>query len=228
MLAKSILEGPYQYKLIQEPGEPTRTPSTAPYSCPQTEEELTADEAKQVVYDDQAMQLLLLGLLDEATKVRAKRLAKTHDPLALFANTSYPSPVYTPEQPSPTNTNNVQPPPIMDNNVDVTDLVAAMNMAYALMSKAFKLHYSPATNNKIGSLCEELHKPINEKGFELLSVKVSIGEKRRGCDASTCGRALYEVPQYDNYYENDMFTMFAHEKQHTELPKSIQGTYMEQ
>ncbi|GKB50614.1 hypothetical protein Tco_0901367 [Tanacetum coccineum] len=63
MLAKSILEGPYQYKLIQEPGEPTRTPSTAPYSCPQTEEELTADEAKQVVYDDQAMQLLLLGLL---------------------------------------------------------------------------------------------------------------------------------------------------------------------
>ncbi|GJX81852.1 hypothetical protein Tco_0331333 [Tanacetum coccineum] len=153
------------------------------------EEELTADEAKQVVYDDQVIQLLLLGLrvekyavVDsyEATKVRAKRFAKTHDPLVLFANTSYPSPVYTPEQLSPTNTNYVQPPPVMENIVDVTYLVAAINMAYALMSKAFKMH------------------------------------------------ALSEVPQYENYYENDMFNMFAHEKQHPKLPESIQGTYMKQ
>ncbi|GJZ03153.1 hypothetical protein Tco_0521114 [Tanacetum coccineum] len=166
------------------------------------EEELTADEAKQVVYDDQVIQLLLLGLTkvgiqekealllneldqftfidDEATKVRAKRFAKTRDPLVLFANTSYPSPVYTPEQLSPTNTNYVQPPPVMENIVDVTYLVAAINMAYALMSKAFKMH------------------------------------------------TLSEVPQYENYYENDMFNMFAHEKQHPKLPESIQGTYMKQ
>ncbi|GJX42850.1 hypothetical protein Tco_0257840 [Tanacetum coccineum] len=40
--------------------------------------------------------------------------------------------------------------------------------------------------------------------------------------------ALIEVPNHDIYSDNDMFNMFAHEKQHSKLHESIQGTYVEQ
>ncbi|GJX28503.1 ribonuclease H-like domain-containing protein [Tanacetum coccineum] len=38
----------------------------------------------------------------------------------------------------------------------------------------------------------------------------------------------YEVLNFDNYYDNRIYNMFSHEEQHSELPESSQGTYVEQ
>ncbi|GKB64868.1 integrase, catalytic region, zinc finger, CCHC-type containing protein [Tanacetum coccineum] len=98
--------------------------------------------------------------------LRAKRLAKTHDPLALMANSNNPFnyPVFHPDQlslstymqqPLPNN-NNYNPQPSFNQNYmqqpmpnpeDITDPTTAMNMALVLMAKEFKLNYSTPTNN---------------------------------------------------------------------------------
>ncbi|GKC41723.1 hypothetical protein Tco_1059445 [Tanacetum coccineum] len=80
----------------------------------------------------------------EVDDQRAERLAKTHDPLALMANSNNPFnyPVFHQDQPSH---NYMQQP--MPNPKDITDPTTAMNMALVLMAKAFKLNYSTPTNN---------------------------------------------------------------------------------
>nr|GFA51830.1 hypothetical protein [Tanacetum cinerariifolium] len=77
----------------------------------------------------------------EVDELKAKRLAKTQDPLALMANSNnpyvFPAP---PQDQSSFNQNYLQQP--MPNPEDITDPTTAMNMALALMAKAFKLNYS--------------------------------------------------------------------------------------
>ncbi|GJZ18208.1 integrase, catalytic region, zinc finger, CCHC-type containing protein [Tanacetum coccineum] len=102
----------------------------------------------------------------EVDELRVERLAKTQDPLALIANSnnSFKYPVFHPDLPSSNtyiqqllpNNNNYNPQPPFNQNYmqqpmpnleDITDLTVAMNMALALMDKAFKLNYSTPTNN---------------------------------------------------------------------------------
>ncbi|GJX13856.1 hypothetical protein Tco_0205614 [Tanacetum coccineum] len=52
LLVKFILEGPHQYRMIKEPGDPDHTPLVLPSSHLQTNDEFTAEEAKQVEADD--------------------------------------------------------------------------------------------------------------------------------------------------------------------------------
>nr|GEU61785.1 Gag-Pol polyprotein [Tanacetum cinerariifolium] len=82
----------------------------------------------------------------EVDDLKAKRLARTQDPLALMAssNNLYTFPVLHKDQPL-FNQNYMQQP--MPNPEDITDLTTAMNMALALLAKAFKLNYSTPTNN---------------------------------------------------------------------------------
>nr|GEZ33927.1 hypothetical protein [Tanacetum cinerariifolium] len=82
----------------------------------------------------------------EVDELKAERLAKIQDPLALMAtsNNPYNFPVLNQDQPS-FNQNYMQQP--MPNPKDITYPTTAMNMALALMSKAFKLNYSTPTNN---------------------------------------------------------------------------------
>nr|GFA36698.1 hypothetical protein [Tanacetum cinerariifolium] len=84
--------------------------------------------------------------LKEVDELKAKRLAKIQDPLALMANSNnlYASPA--PHQDLlPFNQNYMQQP--MTNPKYITDPTTAMNMALALMAKAFKLNYLTPTNN---------------------------------------------------------------------------------
>nr|GEV43216.1 hypothetical protein [Tanacetum cinerariifolium] len=83
---------------------------------------------------------------NEVDDLKAERLAKTQDPLALMAtsNNPYTFPVLHQDQPS-FSQNYMQQP--MPNPEDITDPITAMNMALALMAKAFKLNYSTPTNN---------------------------------------------------------------------------------
>ncbi|GJV07669.1 hypothetical protein Tco_1345325 [Tanacetum coccineum] len=101
----------------------------------------------------------------EVNELRAERLARTHDPLALMANSNNPYnyPVFHQDQPSqitymqqsPPN-NNYNPQPSFNQNYmqqpminpeDIYDPTTAMNMALVLIAKAFKLNYSTPTNN---------------------------------------------------------------------------------
>ncbi|GJZ34768.1 hypothetical protein Tco_0580585 [Tanacetum coccineum] len=101
----------------------------------------------------------------EVDAIRAERLARTHDPLALMANSHNPYnyQVFHPDQPSPLTymqqsqpNNNYIPQPSfnmnymqqpMPNPKDISDPTTAMNIALVLMAKAFKLNYSTPTNN---------------------------------------------------------------------------------
>nr|GEX53795.1 hypothetical protein [Tanacetum cinerariifolium] len=82
----------------------------------------------------------------EVDELKAERLAKTQDPLALMANSNNPYVFSAPHQDqSSFNQTYLQQP--MPNPENITDPTTAMNMALALMAKAFKLNYSTPTNN---------------------------------------------------------------------------------
>ncbi|GKD95229.1 retrovirus-related pol polyprotein from transposon TNT 1-94 [Tanacetum coccineum] len=86
----------------------------------------------------------------EVDDLRAERLAKTHDPLALMANSNNPFnyPVFHQDQPS-------------------SNPITAMNMALILMAKAFKLNYlTPTNNNQI--ISSNLHnRQIAQPGMNM-------------------------------------------------------------
>nr|GEY24707.1 retrovirus-related Pol polyprotein from transposon TNT 1-94 [Tanacetum cinerariifolium] len=82
----------------------------------------------------------------EVDELKAERLAKTQNPLALMATSNNPYTFQAPHQDQPSfNQNYMQQP--MPNSEDITDPTTAMTMALALKAKAFKLNYSTPTNN---------------------------------------------------------------------------------
>ncbi|GJX23579.1 gag-pol polyprotein, partial [Tanacetum coccineum] len=96
---------------------------------------------------------------------RAQRLANTHDPLALMANTLTPfhldqsSLITNLQHPQPNNNFVQQPsfntnymPQPMQNLEDSSDPTTAMNKALALIAKAFKINTIPTNNNQRSSL----------------------------------------------------------------------------
>nr|GFB94392.1 hypothetical protein [Tanacetum cinerariifolium] len=103
-----------------------------------------------------------------ANELKAERIAKTQDPLALMANSNNPYVFPAPHQDQPSfNQNYLQQP--MTNPEDITDFTIAMNMALALMAKTFKLNYSTPTNNnqRISSNPRNMHiaQPGNPAGY---------------------------------------------------------------
>nr|GFC35447.1 hypothetical protein [Tanacetum cinerariifolium] len=82
----------------------------------------------------------------EVDELKAERLSKIQDPLALMANSNNPYAFSTTHQDQSTfNHNYLQQP--MPNLEDIIDSTTAMNMALSLMAKLFKLNYSTPTNN---------------------------------------------------------------------------------
>nr|GEW45576.1 hypothetical protein [Tanacetum cinerariifolium] len=82
----------------------------------------------------------------EVDELKVERIAKTQDHLALMANSNNPYVFPAPHQDqSSFNQNYLQQS--MPNPEDITDPTTTMNMALALMAKAFKLNYSTPTNN---------------------------------------------------------------------------------
>nr|GFC48245.1 hypothetical protein [Tanacetum cinerariifolium] len=153
--------------MIPEPGDANREITITKTFHLQIDDELSDKELKQIEANDQAIQTILLGLPEDiyaATKdlhtadytqlydflkynqkevdeLKAERIAKTQDPLALMANSNNPYVFPAPHQDQPSfNQNYLQQP--MKNPKDITYPTTAMNMALALMAKAFKLNYS--------------------------------------------------------------------------------------
>nr|GEY95021.1 hypothetical protein [Tanacetum cinerariifolium] len=107
----------------------------------------------------------------EVDEVKAERLAKIQDPLALMANSNNPYASPAPHQDqSPFNPNFLQQP--MPNPEDITDPTTAMNMALSLMAKAFKLNYSTPINNnqRISS---------NPRNRQIAQPGMNIGQERQ-------------------------------------------------
>ncbi|GJT40154.1 retrovirus-related pol polyprotein from transposon TNT 1-94 [Tanacetum coccineum] len=130
----------------------------------------------------------------EVDNLRAERLAKTHDPLALMTNSNNPfnysvSSTYM-KQPLPNNNNyNPQPPfnqnymqqPI-PNPKDITDPTTAMNMALVLMAKAFKLNYSTPTNNNQRISSNPHNRQIAQPSMNLgqdSQIQMNVGNQNR-------------------------------------------------
>ncbi|GJR29887.1 hypothetical protein Tco_1106119 [Tanacetum coccineum] len=109
LLMKSILHGPYVRRMIVEPSDPNHIPHVAESTHEQTNDELIEKKAKQKqmsewkrhvttvhqtknLYEVDYNQLynFLKMNQEEANEIRAERLAKTHDPLALMANYKNP------------------------------------------------------------------------------------------------------------------------------------------
>nr|GEU72251.1 hypothetical protein [Tanacetum cinerariifolium] len=107
----------------------------------------------------------------EVAELKAERLVKTQDPLALMANSNNPYVFPAPHQDqSSFNQNYLQQP--MTNPEDITDPTTAMNMALTLMAKAFKLNYSTPTNNnqRISS---------NPRNMQIAQPRMIMGQDRQ-------------------------------------------------
>nr|GFB20213.1 hypothetical protein [Tanacetum cinerariifolium] len=102
----------------------------------------------------------------EVDELKAERLAKTQDPLALMANSNNPYVFSAPHQDqSSFNQNYLQRP--MPNPEDNTDPTTAMNMPLALMAKAFKLNYSTPTNNNQRISSNPRNRQIAQPGMNM-------------------------------------------------------------
>nr|GEZ01204.1 hypothetical protein [Tanacetum cinerariifolium] len=62
LIYSSIMNGPYVKRMILEPGDPDREVSVTETFHEQTDDELTEKEVKQMKADDQAIQIILMGL----------------------------------------------------------------------------------------------------------------------------------------------------------------------
>nr|GEU90009.1 hypothetical protein [Tanacetum cinerariifolium] len=197
LIHNSILNGPYVRKMIPEPGDANREITVTETFHLQTDDELSDKKLKQIKSDDQAIHTILLGLPEDiyaATKdlhtadytqlydflkynqkevdeLKAERIAKNQDPLALMANSNNPYVFLAPHQDqSSFNQNYLQQP--MPNPKDIIDSTTAMNMALTLMAKAFKLNYSTPTNNnqRISS---------NPKNRQIAQPRMNMGQDRQ-------------------------------------------------
>nr|GFA84180.1 hypothetical protein [Tanacetum cinerariifolium] len=102
----------------------------------------------------------------EVDELKAERIAKIQDPLLLMGNSNNPYASPAPHQDlSPFNQNYMQQQ--MPNPEDITDPTTAMNMALALMAKAFKLNYSTPTNNNQRISSNPRNRQIAQPGMNM-------------------------------------------------------------
>nr|GFC47906.1 hypothetical protein [Tanacetum cinerariifolium] len=102
----------------------------------------------------------------EVDGLKVERLAKIQDPLALMANSNNPYAFSaTHQDQSSFNQNYLQQP--MPNPEYITDSTTAMNMALALMAKAFKLNYSAPTNNNQRISSNPRNRQIAQPGMNM-------------------------------------------------------------
>ncbi|GJS80949.1 gag-pol polyprotein [Tanacetum coccineum] len=136
--------------------------------------------------------------------IRAQRIANTHDPLALMANTQTPfqpdesSHITYIQHPQPNNNFVQQPsfntnymPQPMQNLEDSSDPTTAMNKALALLAKAFKVNTIPTNNNQRSSLI-----PRNSQ-IAQQDMNTSQDIKMQMVDDNVGNQVRQNVVQYD-------------------------------
>ncbi|GKC90793.1 hypothetical protein Tco_1151442 [Tanacetum coccineum] len=185
----------------------------------------------------------------EVNELRAERLARTHDPLALMANSNNPYnyPVFHQDQPSQVVHNTVQ-------NLGVQNgLIVVMGIANpnANQNGNGNLVAARAEGNGNGNN-EEAGIQLQAEEFDLMAAAWDldeIEEVNANCilmaslqqastsDTQTDKAIVYdsdrsaEVHEYENCYNNEIFNMFTQDEQYTELlepipkPHQVQQNY---
>nr|GEY10206.1 hypothetical protein [Tanacetum cinerariifolium] len=123
------------------------------FSCliRQTDDELTEKELKQIEADDQAIQTILL-CLPKDIYAAIDSCETAQEICALPRSTIIQSELHA---------------TTMLNPKDITDPTIAINMALALMAKAFKLNYSTQTNNNQGISSNARNRQIAQQGMNM-------------------------------------------------------------
>nr|GEV98089.1 hypothetical protein [Tanacetum cinerariifolium] len=138
----------------------------------------------------------------EVDELKAERLAKIQDPLALMANSNNPYVFPAPHQDqSSFNQNYLQQP--IPNPEDITDPTTAMNMALALMAKAFKLNYSTPTNNNQRISSNPRNRQIAQLGMNMGQDKqmqmVGVMSSDSHATITYTSMSSYEAPPSPDY-----------------------------
>nr|GEZ45277.1 hypothetical protein [Tanacetum cinerariifolium] len=183
LIHNSILNEPYVRKMIPKPGDANREITVTETFYMHTDNELSdkPEWSRHVTIVHQTKDLhtadytqlydFLKYNKKEVDELKAERIAKNQDPLALMANSNNPYAFSAPHQDqSSFNQNYLQQP--MPNPEDITDPITVMNMALALMAKEFKLNYSTPTNNnqRISS---------NPKNRQIAQPEMNMGQDRQ-------------------------------------------------
>nr|GEW62577.1 hypothetical protein [Tanacetum cinerariifolium] len=178
LIHNSIINGPYVRRMIVEPGDTNREVPVNETFHVQTDDEATEKELKQIepewswhvtivhqtkdlhTADYTQLYDFLKYNQKEVDELKAERLAKTQDPLALMNYMKQPMP----------------------NTEDITDLTTAMNMALILMAKAFKLNYPTPTNNnqRISSNPRNMKIAQPHNRNRLIGVPGNVNQTRNG------------------------------------------------
>nr|GEU40431.1 integrase, catalytic region, zinc finger, CCHC-type, peptidase aspartic, catalytic [Tanacetum cinerariifolium] len=178
--------------MIPKPGDANREVNVTETFHLQTDDELSDKELKQIEADDQAIQTILLGLLEDiyAAEKKAKLFNEWEkftsnegesiesyyhhflklmndlkrnkhfskkiatDYTQLYDFLKYNQKKNYPQQPMP-------------NPEDITYSTTAMNIALALMAKAFKLNYSTSTNNNQRISSNPRNRQIAQPGMNM-------------------------------------------------------------
>nr|GEW77597.1 retrovirus-related Pol polyprotein from transposon TNT 1-94 [Tanacetum cinerariifolium] len=162
LIHNSIINGPYVRRMIPEPGDPNcEVPVNETFHV-QSNDELTEKELKKLKLMIKPFRLFF----SEVDDLKAEQLAKTQDPLALMATSNNPYTFLVLHQDQPSfNQNYMQQ--LMPNPEDITDPTAAINVALALMAKAFKLNYSTPTNNNQRISSNPRNRQIAQPGMNM-------------------------------------------------------------
>nr|GEW53164.1 hypothetical protein [Tanacetum cinerariifolium] len=119
----------------------------------------------------------------------------------------------------------------MSNPEDFTDPTTAMNMALALMDKAFKLNYSTPTNNNQRISSNPRNRQIAQPGMnmgqdrqiQMVGASVNLGTQT---DSAPVYDTDGSAEAHENFNDNEIINMFTQEEQYSELlgpiPKSHQ------
>nr|GFB59977.1 hypothetical protein [Tanacetum cinerariifolium] len=192
LIHNSIINGPYVRRMISEPGDINQEVPVNETFHVQTDDELTEKELKQIEADDQAIQTILLGFPEDIYAAEKKdklfneweRFTSNegesiesyyhrflelmndlkrnkHIPEKIASNLKFLNNL----QPEWSRHNYMQQP--MPNPEDLTDPTTTMNMALALMAKAFKLNYSTPTNNNQRISSNPRNRQIAQPGMNM-------------------------------------------------------------
>nr|GEV03446.1 hypothetical protein [Tanacetum cinerariifolium] len=168
LIHNSIINGPCVSRMIPEPGDPNREVPVNETFHVQTDDELTEKELKQIEFDDQAIQIILLDLPEDIYAVVdscetaqeiwlrvpqmmkgsdigiQEKKAKLFNEREMFTSTDEESIESYYHHPT-----------------------TAMNIALALMAKAFKLNYSTPTNNNQRISSNPRNRQIAQPGMNM-------------------------------------------------------------
>nr|GEX21408.1 retrovirus-related Pol polyprotein from transposon TNT 1-94 [Tanacetum cinerariifolium] len=213
LIHNSIINGPYVRRMILEPGDLNRKVLVNETFHVQTDDELTEKELKQIEVDDQAIQTILFGLPEDIyaavdccetaqeiwfTSTDGESIESYYHHFLKLMNDfkrnkhfSEKIAMFHQDQPSPS-TYMQQP---MPNPKDITDPTTAMNMALALMAKAFKLNYSTPTNNNQRISSNPRNRQIAQPGMNMGQEAMVVHDAVQNLGVQNVARAKGNVPR---------------------------------